>query len=746
MNSTNPADMHNNTGHSQDSGKHIFPFLFFFLFGTTLYSSQFGLLREFLKVVHGNEFTIGIFFFWWLFWGAAGSIFFRIIRKRMVSLIRWFLMAYILWLAAIVVSYGVCTVPGVVIPGYVFKEIVSFTRIHIFAAVMLLPVCSFAGFLFPMGIELFQQQRSSLRWAYILESCGACVAAVLLSIVLYSAVPLLLVIAAGVFINMLLAIGLAGQFTRLLRMIGVGLCVLIFSLGVYYGIHQHKLQGKDIVVVQTRESPYHEIRVITQKEQRSLYLNNTLFCSMPDSMYAEETVHPCLLQVPDARRVLVVGGITQEIVRELEKYPSVRQIDCVVHDPAVILFLERYFLEEKASGVHFYGMDIRQFLRAPADRYDVILMNYPLPLTIPFNYFYTRQFFRLVKNALSEQGVFSFFTEGSEVYVPASLRSLLAVYTTTLQSVFSHVVVLPGESVHFLASQRQLFNDAASYIHTLRRLAPANVFINEQYLTDRLAVGREAFFSEMLNGSTATEVNQAFFPKAYWYAFLWTSQVAQDVFSRALNAVTTARVTITLIVFVCALFLTAVLMPAHKPKSTCGYVFINGFYSMAMFFLIMTLFQVFHGSVYYKISFVVAAYMLGLSSGAFLAGRVPCAMLNKGIIVQSVFSLIFAGLISLGRHGIVFGEPVLYASALCVGAINGFLFILLNRSVLGMKQKQSTAGVASLLYAWDLTGACVAALVFPSFILPLCGVFCSMIFLIGMVVAYGLVFMMKQFR
>lgn len=746
--------MSTNTHDNHVSRRHLVPFLFFFLFGVTIYSLQFGLLREFLKVAHGNEFTVGIFFFWWLLWGSAGSMLFGFIRRHGGSLLHWLLVLYVLWPLAVCVSYGVCITPASLIPGYVFKEALSFSRIHRYAAVMLLPSCGIAGILFPMGIELFRRRQSSLRWAYILESLGACAAAVLLSLIFLKAIPWLWIVLAGIFVNTILVSTFACPLTRSRRVLGSIAGILIFVLGLYYAEHQsglwgagYRFEGKDVTVLQVRETPYHSISVIAQKEQRSLYLNNALFSSVPDTIFSEEVVHPCLLQVPEARRVLIAGAITREIAAEIKKYPSIQTVDCVIQDPAVISLLTRYFFEEKAPAVQFYAMDIQRFLRGYAGRYDAVMMNYPLPLTIPFNYFYTREFFGLVKNVLSEEGVFSFFTEGSETYMPGPLKSLLAVYQATLQSTFLYVAALPGESIHFLASQRPVFHDAEAYRDALRRLKIQSLFINEQYLADRLAPERTDFLNGTLKTVALAEVNQAYFPKAYWYAFLWASGVARDAFSRVFNTLTTKRMKMALTIFICLLFLAAIVIPAHTPYRMYGFVFINGFYGMAMFFLCMALFQIFHGALYYKVSFLAAAYMIGLSSGAFIAGKVSPATLTKGVAAQSILSSIFVVCAWICyQRGIVVPESVLYGCAACVGLITGFLFVIFNSSLLKMNQKPSASAVASLLYALDLKGACIAALVFPSFILPLCGVFCSMIFLGGMVMVYGMVCVVKQCR
>ncbi|MBN2705533.1 MAG: spermidine synthase, partial [Deltaproteobacteria bacterium] len=115
-------------------------------------------------------------------------------------------------------------------------------------------------------------------------------------------------------------------------------------------------------VILSRTTPYQHI-VLTRSPaaEISCYINGSLqFNSADEAIYHENLVHPAFLLVPEARRVLVLGGGDGLALREIFKYPSVREVVLCDLDPGMtalarshpdFLALNRGSLED--ARVHF---------------------------------------------------------------------------------------------------------------------------------------------------------------------------------------------------------------------------------------------------------------------------------------------------------------------------------------------------------------------------------------------------------
>ena len=176
---------------------------------------------------------------------------------------------------------------------------------------------------------------------------------------------------------------------------------------------------------------------------------------------------------PEARRLLLIGlggGATLAAIP-----PSFRQIEVVELEPRV---LDANRLATPRQGgdplrdprVHVHLGDARGALLLSPARYDAIVSQPSHPWTSGASHLYTREFFELVRDHLTEDGVLVQWM-GSVFVTPSLLRSLLA----TLLDVFPHVEVLRPDptSLVFVASpepvdivaagRRALRADAAAF-------------------------------------------------------------------------------------------------------------------------------------------------------------------------------------------------------------------------------------------------------------------------------------------
>jgi spermidine synthase len=175
--------------------------------------------------------------------------------------------------------------------------------------------------------------------------------------------------------------------------------------------------GPDLLAV--HDTAYHNIALLEKEGQVSVFTNGLWLFSQPDRLSAEYGVHLALLQHPDPKTILLLGGGITGLLEELFKQPGIRSIDYVEPDPDFIPLLKPHLSPATDASlqdprVRLFHQDPRVFLRRTNARYDVILMNMGDPITAQMNRFYTEEFFAHVKQRLSSGGIFSFAVSGGE--------------------------------------------------------------------------------------------------------------------------------------------------------------------------------------------------------------------------------------------------------------------------------------------------------------------------------------------
>lgn len=123
---------------------------------------------------------------------------------------------------------------------------------------------------------------------------------------------------------------------RMLRACFV-MCLLIVGFAmsdrlVAWG--EHGMFGDEVVY--STSTPYQRLVITRWKDDLRLYINGNLqFSSRDEYRYHEALVHPALEALPWARSVLVLGGGDGLALREILRYPNIKQVTLVDLDPAM---------------------------------------------------------------------------------------------------------------------------------------------------------------------------------------------------------------------------------------------------------------------------------------------------------------------------------------------------------------------------------------------------------------------------
>ncbi|HVH12397.1 MAG TPA: polyamine aminopropyltransferase [Longimicrobium sp.] len=165
-------------------------------------------------------------------------------------------------------------------------------------------------------------------------------------------------------------------------------------------------------VVLTRTSPYQRIVLTAWGGDLRLFLNGHLqFSSRDEYRYHEALVHPGLAALPDARRVLVLGGGDGLAVREVLRYPRT-EVTLVDLDPEMTdLFSthrELVRLNGSALGserVRVINADAFRWLDGTRETFDFVVVDLPDPSNYAIGKLYTTAFYRMLKGHVNPGGM-----------------------------------------------------------------------------------------------------------------------------------------------------------------------------------------------------------------------------------------------------------------------------------------------------------------------------------------------------
>jgi spermidine synthase len=674
------------------------------LLGFLATSFQIYLLREFSVHFYGNEMTYGIVLGSWLLWGGLGSIFAS--RRRIpASWFRPLFLGVVILYPAALAALRLSRLVLHRLPG----EITGLSLIAPFALGSAFLVNFPLGVLFVLAVSA---DRGNIGRVWTGEALGAALGGLAVSLGL---IPCFsdwqgVAVAGGLAALATLALPRAGRAVP-----GVALSLLAAGGLWLFDFPSQRLYWKPFPLLASRDTPYDRLQVIKLKEQVSLYGSGLPLSASGDSAAAEESVHFAFLQRPSARRALLIGGAAGGLSEAL-KYPGI-EVDDVELDPEIVRLSLRHLPPYQRSGLlhpraHILYRDGRDYLRSVRTRFDLIVLELPEPANALVNRFYTREFFRLARDRLTDSGVLSFRVPSSENYIsPERLRFLGSLYQT-LEAVFPTVAVVPGEANIFLASPGGLTLDADILSARVERLGLETVYVRREYLAVRLDRLRVSLLQDKLSGAPVA-LNSDLAPLSYFFdTILWNAQF-RGVEAKVLTALSRLpRVWLLGLPLGLAL-LGLILLPGRKPSVILSPLVLLGFTTIVAEVMLLVWFQTLHGSVYGRLALLVAMFMAGLFLGALLGkgeGRV-----RPGRVFRLQAGIVLWLSILWGALRLRLPEPGFYLFLLGLGMLGGGQFMAANRLFLSRKADYG------LGYGLELLGSFLGASAAASVFIPLAG-------------------------
>ncbi|MBU6365898.1 MAG: polyamine aminopropyltransferase [Gemmatimonadetes bacterium] len=212
--------------------------------------------------------------------------------------------------------------------------------------------------------------------------------------------------------------------------------LLLLAAGLWQGQRLTTLAEEGLYadpVILARDTRYQRIVLTSWKDDLRLYLNGHLqFASRDEYRYHEALVHPGLAAAPARGRVLVLGGGDGLAVREILRYPEVREVTLVDLDGELTgLFATHPRLAALNAGslrdprVTVVNADAFTWLDTHAGTYDFAIIDFPDPSNYHVGKLYTAPFYRLVRRHLAP-GAFLVVQATSPLFARQSYWSIVA--------------------------------------------------------------------------------------------------------------------------------------------------------------------------------------------------------------------------------------------------------------------------------------------------------------------------------
>ncbi|MGE0087959.1 MAG: hypothetical protein AB7S50_00610 [Bacteroidales bacterium] len=696
------------------------------MLGFVTFVTQVIILREFLTFFNGNELIIGVILATWMILTGFGAYLGRFI-KRLSKTDELILI--------LIGSLG--TLPIITVLGLHFFSTIFFTpglmlglsEAFIYTLIILSPFCIVSGMLFPLFAEKesVKSYKNMIGSIYAWESIGSLVGGLILNFfliwVLTTFQSLYVIMVITIATITVLSFKSSKYFIA-----GVFIFILLVFSFLFISNNMDKsvreLSYPDQIVEYIDETPYGILVATNHQGQNNYYENNILLATSGDVALREESVHFAMIQHPKPEKVLVLSGIINDVIPEILKYP-VKVVDYVDVNPGIIKLSKKYFISDSSEKLNMIEKDPIRYLRKTTNKYDVVLVNLPIPSTIQLNRFYTVEFFAMLKISLNEDAVVCLSSPSSSNYLNDQSRDLLSVIIATLKSQFKNVLILPGTNDFILASDHSLFANITERIE-LKKIK--NNYVNSYYIHDDLLAEKSKIISNQIDSKAP--LNYDFKPVVYQNTIkLWLSFFNLKYWIPAI-----------LIVLLSAFFY-------FRTGTLNKTVFAAGFAGTSIELLLLFVFQVFYGYVYFAAGVFFMLFMAGLSIGSFywpavfklpslkLVGRLLFCLIVFIIILPFVFRLF--KIMTFSETMIL---TVFIILILIISVLTGAIF-----SISAHLRETAVRVVASDAYAFDLLGSAAGALLLSVYLVPVLGFELSLIGT-GLVCILTLLFVSRETR
>lgn len=649
-------------------------YFYFFLYGFSSIFIQTYFLREIIFLGGGNELNTGFFFFFWflgIFFGAISGKNYKKNGKFYIYYLAFFpFSSFLIYFFVFLLNYFF-PIPLGGEPQFL-RAFFTCSGISFFTGF-------YVGFLFPLSL-LFQR---NLPLLFFYESLGSFIAGISLSLFFLK----ILTPFKGILILSILFFLFSPKKLKYLLILP-----LIF---INFEKNFNQLRYKSIGILGKVEkeisSPYQNIILSSLKETKSIYLNGRFFAQYPSKESVKLRYFPFLL-IPEKLENVIFYGFplgNEDVLREL----NLKNIKIIEPD----LFLIK---EIKGKDGYYLEEDPRVFLKKEKNKFDLILMDNPPPLSILSSRLSTVDFFEIVRDSLNKKGIFIFYLNLPQDFLGKEMEKYSSSLYYSLKKVFPEVKIGISENPFFISSFEKIeieesLQKRKFIFEKIKDFSPEilGYFFPEEkvnYFLRKIEREKQTlnfdlkpfFFLEILKIKSKMEKDYLF------YNFF---SLPGKIF---------------LILIIIPVFYLKRKRRIHFP------VVSNGFIGIGLYLILSFIFQAKYGIFYSSVGFLTSLFMLGLSISSPLANFLFKKRLK--LLFIEIFLILYLFSLFLINE---FNPFLFYLFFFLAGMLSGLPFTFIGL----LKGGDQKAG--GDMEAQDHLGASFGALVVGIFLVPFLGVY-----------------------
>jgi len=695
-------------------------FLLFISLGMISLVGQTVLLRELLIEVRGNEIVYAIYLSLWLFMIAVGSFIGKFLLQK-DKLLGYIKMGFlILSFLVILQFFGIRLFASLL--TVVSGEMFELGNIFLLALLILTPGCLVLGALFPLLCSYIKNAPEPVHKGYVLESIGIILGGILFACLISILSHIIILILLGSIILVILFAVVRRKY--LIIPLIIFLIMIPFANKFFQQFYAEKYKPQELIL--SRDSKYGRLDVTKYQAQQNYYWNGELFAHTDNELYAQQMVNYVMLQNPDAQKILLIGGLLRGYIPEITKYERIKQIDCLEIDKNIIALAPHH------PDVHYIQDDPVHYLRKSAETYDIIFVDVPDPSSLLLNRYYTLQFFELAKKHFSENSSILAITLSSGTnFMTPELVQLNASMWKTFSDVLPYSVIIPSiKNIYIGSEEKFITND----VEELQQRAQnyQTIWFNDTIIFEQCNTLRIGQIHNAIKGRG--ELNTISDPAAY----LSTISVWTNILNLNINNTMQWMKKHVIFLFIISIFVILGIAFGASKLNRISHslidmqVFVISLVNFVMQLVLLNLFQMQYGNVYFMIFLFTTIFMIGLTGGFLL----------RNIMSPSLFILYGINLVLAGGVWLFFGSVFPTVIYLTCNLIFAFLEGSILARLLAVKYAKEKIESGSTFYFLDSLGSMVGGLIIGVVLFPVIGIKSSILMLMCLL---G-VSMVTQFR
>jgi len=624
-----------------------------FSYGLFSIGAQTLLFREYLTTFQGSDISVGIFFACWFLWVALGALaVYRLgpLGARLAGKIELLLLVYLP--AFVLQLFLIIQVRA--LAGIESYALISISRLVLLSAVINAPVSIITGMLFPLLCRWLSPSAAlTVSGVYMLEAAGSFIGGLGTTLLLgvgFNSVRvfflLAFVISISAFLSLLTktaptqpAVNHRCRTAAAAAALALCLCAAVFvgaGLDNQFARSLRVLKWSKLLPADAYRGSFRtaqaEYLFGQYHDQWLVMRQGSVVEAVPDEAPSAKTAAIALCQNPKARRVLVVGsGLA--LCRTLLKLPQITNVTWAHSDSEYIRkvasFIPAGFRLCDNRFVPLAG-DLRAILTKAGKipPFDIAIVNLPALTNSVLNRYYTVEFYNRLSQNLARNGIVAVHTVGGANVIGTELVGIGASTLKTLEKVFHHLALVPGEDTWFIASDSPavtgkpgLLRDRFAAIPAAEAILPPQALLSI-YLPDRAQKAMLAYRSVDLPDRLLLNTDSR--PLTHLYSLLLAAKQSQTPVTRFVKLLALAGPAVFFILII--LFIVLRILYIRGTKGAAGrssfdgtyLVFSSGLTGIGLVIVLMYMYQVRFGSLYLHIGVISSLYMTGLALGAGL--------------------------------------------------------------------------------------------------------------------------------